>query len=393
MASVSTNKKTGTRRVLFVNADEKRTALHVGRISLAAAIEIGVHVEHLVLCRRSREDVRRSTREWIHHIRRQWPRLARRLVSLNLISPSITSSTTPCRGDVAVADYADQLIKARTDIRPNTIRLWQQTAVRIREHLGLLTIGNMNAKHARDFKRWLLSPSDNGGAGYGRASAGKHIAVAKSFLKEAMDAGIIDSNPFVHVTIQRQKNSSRQRFIESEAITKVINQCEDDEMKAVIALSRWGGLRTPSEPFAMKWRHINWDRRRIQIQCVKTETKGRPTREIPLFPELVPFLNKLRERLSNDSPDSLLITGLKDFTDANLRKQMTRLVQSAGFEVWPRIFHNLRSSRQTELEERFPRKTVCEWMGNSEQVADQHYLQVRDEHFKKAAERGSAETP
>jgi len=139
----------------------------------------------------------------------------------------------------------------------------------------------------------------------------------------------------------------------------------------------------------LKWRDINWNRRRIQIHCVKTETRGKPTREIPLFPEFVPFLKTLQERLVDDSPDSHLITGLSDFTDANLRKQMSRLIRSAKLKVWPRIFQNLRSSRQTELEERFPRKTVCEWMGNSEQVADQHYLQVRDEHFERAAQDGA----
>ncbi len=56
------------------------------------------------------------------------------------------------------------------------------------------------------------------------------------------------------------------------------------------------------------------------------------------------------------------------------------------------IFHNLRSSRQTELEERFPRKTVCEWMGNSETVADQNYPQVLEEHFDRAVlQNGSDE--
>lgn len=52
--------------------------------------------------------------------------------------------------------------------------------------------------------------------------------------------------------------------------------------------------------------------------------------------------------------------------------------------VWPKLFQNIRSSRQTELEEKFPRKTVCVWMGNSETAADQHYLQVLEEHFDRA---------
>ena len=63
---------------------------------------------------------------------------------------------------------------------------------------------------------------------------------------------------------------------------------------------------------------------------------------------------------------------------------MSKLIRLSGLTVWPKLFQNIRSSRQTELEERFPRKTVCEWMGNSETVADQHYLQVLDEHFDRA---------
>ncbi len=60
---------------------------------------------------------------------------------------------------------------------------------------------------------------------------------------------------------------------------------------------------------------------------------------------------------------------------------MSQAVLSAGLPIWPKIFHNLRASRQTELEERIPRKTVCEWMGNSETVANHYYLQVLEDHI------------
>src|SRR5690606_29543204 len=36
---------------------------------------------------------------------------------------------------------------------------------------------------------------------------------------------------------------------------------------------------------------------------------------------------------------------------------------------WPRVFQNLRSSRQTELAERYPMHVVCAWMGNTQAVA------------------------
>ena len=54
---------------------------------------------------------------------------------------------------------------------------------------------------------------------------------------------------------------------------------------------------------------------------------------------------------------------------------------------------NLRSSRQTELTEGFPAHIVSAWLGNSERIAAQHYLQVLDSHFKKAARIPARATP
>jgi hypothetical protein len=118
--------------------------------------------------------------------------------------------------------------------------------------------------------------------------------LTNAFLKEAVDAGLITANPFGSIKIERQINNSRQRFIESSVINRGIETCPDDEMKLVIALSRRGGLCTPSEPFSLKWKHIDLNRRQVLVHCVKTKTKGKKTREIPLFPELVPFVEKLR---------------------------------------------------------------------------------------------------
>lgn len=73
----------------------------------------------------------------------------------------------------------------------------------------------------------------------------------------------------------------------------------------------------------------------------------------------------------------------------NLRTQMTRIVKRAGLTPWPRIFHNIRSSKETELEEVFPSHLVCKWIGNSPQVARTHYLQMTDEHFPRANQSGA----
>ena len=68
----------------------------------------------------------------------------------------------------------------------------------------------------------------------------------------------------------------------------------------------------------------------------------------------------------------------------NLRTTFLKIIKRAGVEPWPWLFHNLRASCQTELEQTFPSYVVCAWMGNSESVAKAHYLQVLPQHFEAA---------
>ena len=84
-----------------------------------------------------------------------------------------------------------------------------------------------------------------------------------------------------------------------------------------------------------------------------------------------------------DEGTEYVITRYRD-ANANLRTQLQRIIRKAGLTPWPRLFHNLRATRQTELAECFPAHVVCAWIGNTERVAQNHYLQVTDAHFVKA---------
>jgi len=59
-------------------------------------------------------------------------------------------------------------------------------------------------------------------------------------------------------------------------------------------------------------------------------------------------------------------------------------VRAAGLDEWPKPFHNLRATRETELMETFPPQTVCKWIGHDISVPAKHYLQVTDEHYERA---------
>ena len=111
---------------------------------------------------------------------------------------------------------------------------------------------------------------------------------------------------------------------------------------------------------------------------------GGGERAIPLFPELRPHLAAVR--LLGLDP----VRVIPRFADgkSNPHTRMTCIVKRAGPEPWPKLFQNLRSTRQTELAADHPAHVVCAWMGNSRDVAAEHYLQVTGADFPRAGGGG-----
>jgi hypothetical protein len=75
--------------------------------------------------------------------------------------------------------------------------------------------------------------------------------------------------------------------------------------------------------------------------------------------------------------------------DVNLRTGLLRIIRWARLTAWPRLWQNLRSSRETELAAEYPIHVVCAWIGNSELIAAKHYLQVTEADFERAAKSGA----
>jgi hypothetical protein len=103
-----------------------------------------------------------------------------------------------------------------------------------------------------------------------------------------------------------------------------------------------------------------------------------------IFPELRQYLDEVYQQATERT--DYVITRYRD-KNSNLRTQLKRIIRKAGLTPWPKLFQNLRSTRQTELAEQFPAQVVCAWIGNSPAVAREHYLQVTDEHFEKATRK------
>ena len=65
----------------------------------------------------------------------------------------------------------------------------------------------------------------------------------------------------------------------------------------------------------------------------------------PFFPELRWYL----EAVFFDGQGSEYVVTRYRGTNANLRTQFLRILDKAGIPAWPRLFHNMCASRETEL--------------------------------------------
>lgn len=131
----------------------------------------------------------------------------------------------------------------------------------------------------------------------------------------------------------------------------------------------------------------DWATLRMTVHAPKTEHhEGKATRVVPIFPELEQYL---RDAFA---PENIFVVTIAESATKNFRTRFTKIIKRAGLEPWPKLFQNLRATRQTELVDTYPAHVVCDWLGNSQAVANKHYLHTTEEHFeqvRKAAHKAA----
>ena len=90
------------------------------------------------------------------------------------------------------------------------------------------------------------------------------------------------------------------------------------------------------------WANIDWEKGRMTVRSKKTEHhEGKASREVPIFPELRPFLEEAWEQAQVGQ--EYVITRYRG--NVNLRTQLQRIIKRAGVAPWPKLWQNLRASR------------------------------------------------
>lgn len=357
------------RMIQFMGADGKRKTLSLSDVNAEQAAYVKMHVTRIVAAAVTSTTPQAETLAWVAGLS---DLMHKKLVALGVVPERVKVA-----GPI-LAPFLDGYIKRRSDLKPGTTETLHIVRVNLIDYFGKdKPLADITPGDADEWRLKLIE------MGLAANTVRKRCGIAKGFFKAAVRKRLIASNPFDDIKGGVQANPDKLFFVTRDVIAKVMEMCPNPEWRLIIALSRFGGLRCPSEHMQLRWGDINWEKHRITVHSPKTEHhEGKASRVVPLFPELVPYL----QDAFADAPEGQeFVIWRYRKSGIALRCQFVSFIKRAGIQPWCRPFHNMRSTRETELAEKYPLHVVTSWLGNSQLIAAKHYLQITDEHFDRAA--------
>ncbi len=374
------------KRILFRDAAGKQKSLRLGECTERDARAALAGFECVLRAHRLGTTLHPDGVRWLEQID---DRIHARVVALGLTEPRKGTEV------VTLGNLLDRF-DAAAAVKATTKAAYKQTTDSLRQHLKVGTpLGEITPADADGWRKAIGEPvkvkrkdGTEATKQLSPATIAKRVHVARAIFKRAVRWGLIVASPFSELRAGSQSNPDRAFYVTVESIRAILAACPDDQWRAIVALSRFAGLRCPSEIVALRWGDVNWERGRLMVRSPKTAGhEGHAVRVVPIAPELRPILQDLFDHA--EVGVEAVVPRLRD-PAMNLRTTFEKIVTSAGVTAWPRLFHNMRASCATDWVERFPAHVVAGWLGHSPLIAARHYLQTRDAHFDMAASKGKA---
>ncbi len=376
--------------VQFTGLDNKRRTISLAGATEKQAAVVLEHLQARVSAAKFGVPEPPATLAWFSNLP---DALAHKLAAAKMLWSGEVEAIQPKAEQSQLGPFADAYLAKRVDLKPASRTSIANAIRNLKAFFGnTKRLEEITPADADDFARWLgtgaRSGLNGGTPGLSLATKGKRLQICVTLFRDAVRRKLIDANPFADIKKPAVCNPERQRYIPVEYAAQLIEATNDSEWKCLLAMSRYQGLRIPTEPFSLKWSDVDWEKGRISITCVKTSHHlGKGRRVMPILPQTLPHLQALWdvasegaeyvfERLRNRASN----TGA-NWGAVNLRTHLLRLIDRAGLTPWPKLWHNMRASAQTDLADKLPGHVVSQFLGNSEAVAARHYLQVTDEHF------------
>lgn len=357
--------KRKSRYVIQLGTDRSRMTIPLGAVSRAAAETVRTHVRHLERAANTGTMPPAATAQWLEDVSAK--------IHAKLAVGGLTAGRRE-KASQALGRFIDGYIAKRTDLKERTLTNLRQSRGKLVEFFGSgRDLTTITPGEAADWRRKLAETLE-------QPTVAMHVKKARQFFADAISRRLIAENPFLKVKAGAMTNDAKKHYIDLDTIQKVIDACPDSEWRLLFAMARFGTVRVPSEIRGLQWGFIDWHNKRMIVLSPKTEHhEGRDRRMIPIVPELMPHLV--------ETWDAAAVSELYVFARLRYKSLVTqaeKIIEKAGVARWPRLWQNLRSSCQTDLERRHPGHVVCAWMGNTPEIARKHYLQVTDDDFRAA---------
>ena len=340
----------GRKAIQFKGSDGKRRTIRLGKVAQRTAASIKTHIEQLASAAITGHVPPDEAARWLTRLDST---MADKLARVGLIAQ---------RGTVRLGQFLDEYFDKRADVKGSTKINWGNSKRNLIEFFGRdRQITTVTAGDAKDFERYLKVEARKNRYAEKEAEEGlssdtvrKRISHAKQFFQDAVDRELIPRNPFAGLKSSTQGNAERFHFVTRDTAGKVLEACPSSEWRLTFALCRYGGLRCPSELLRLRLGDVDWERDRFHVHAPKTEHhEGKASRWIPIFPELRPYLEEVWEEVWGQTKcgSEYLIVHGQGKSESYFRTMLLKIIKRAGLDAWPKLYQNLRSSRQTELED------------------------------------------
>jgi len=275
---------TKDRRILFKANDGKRKTLRLGKIPVKQAQLIQRHVERLIACQLDGSAPPEETSRWLAGVSTT---LHERLERVGLVAggPVKTTMTLGELIDIYKSRPKWQALKSKTKLNKSLSLGYMISHFGVDQAVRSITVAD-----AGDFYAAMRLPKAEGGFELAIATANLAASEASTLTNFAIDAELLDRNPFK--TLPRSSRKGDNVMVEEALSRQVLEAMQGSEGQLLFALARWGGLRTPSEPTLLRWCDIDWERERFLVTSPKTAAyEGHASRWVPIFPDLAPLLD------------------------------------------------------------------------------------------------------
>lgn len=264
-------------------------------------------------------------------------------------------------GSLRVTELLDQWNTAKQDpsqnLRQHTrkgIRWWSRRLAkefpkhRIRE----LTVEVVKKHHDR------FRQSD------GKPASPNHrrdfLSHLSQFLNWCLQNGHLESNPVNRIKkpLKQTPDAEFLSLRQCERLVSVLNRPEFKPLRGKIAIGLFAGIRN-AEMERLEWsRDFNWDQKEIVVVSSRSKTKR--GRSVPIAPVLKAWLD------------------IADTTTSRVgdvpQRMMDRFRKQVGFRIPPNALRHTFASYWGAVND--SKTALAKIMGNSEEVAERHYLRL-----------------